>query len=131
MDSAQGSQGQQTVSYPFMADTKSKRSAGNWKHDKRSRHARGYGTAWDKLRKQAMDRDTWLCQPCKRKGKLTPATEVDHLVPKFEGGTDDLENLAATCAPCHRIKTQAEAARSQGHTIRARRVVGLDGYPIE
>ena len=112
-------------------DTRSRVSGSNWKHDKRSRHARGYGTDWDKIRKQAMDRDTWLCQPCRRKGKLTPAKECDHIMPKFKGGKDQLSNLQAICTDCHKDKTAQEAAEAQGHTIRARRVVGLDGYPIE
>jgi len=31
-----------------------------------NRHQRGYGTAWDKLRAQAIARDEGLCQPCER-----------------------------------------------------------------
>ena len=101
-----------------------------WKHDRRSRHERGYGTAWDKLRKQAMTRDDWLCQPCLRKGRATPATECDHITPKSQGGTDDLDNLQAICTDCHKAKTAQESAEAQGRTHRRKRRVGLDGYPI-
>ena len=79
-----------------------------------SRHARGYGSAWDRLRKQIMTRDCGLCQPCLARGVVASADAVDHKVPKAEGGTDDPENLQAICRPCHDAKTQAEAGRGRG-----------------
>lgn len=47
-------------------------------------------------------------------GKLRPAKQVDHKLPKFEGGTDDDENLQAICVTCHQAKTAAEARRGRG-----------------
>lgn len=41
------------------------------------------------------------------------ATDADHIVPVAEGGTDDLSNFQAGCPPCHKAKTQAEAARGR------------------
>lgn len=38
------------------------------------------------------------------------ATSVDHIVPVFRGGTDDLANLRAACDNCHREKTGRELA---------------------
>ena len=32
------------------------------------------------------------------------ACQIDHVVPKVAGGTDDLGNLTATCAPCNQRK---------------------------
>ena len=32
------------------------------------------------------------------------ANEVDHVVPVFEGGNDELENLRAICSSCHKKK---------------------------
>lgn len=58
-------------------------------------------------------RDGGLCQPCRRDGRVTPATEVDHIVPKAEGGTDSHDNLQAICTACHREKTQQEATRAR------------------
>lgn len=102
-----------------------------WDHGRReSRHARGYGWAWEKLRAQVMERDHRLCQTCWRAKpqRITLAKEVDHKIPKAKGGTDDLENLEAICVPCHRDKS----ARDQGKVLRTRpRPVGLDGWPIE
>jgi len=36
---------------------------------------------------------------------VTLATEVDHILSKANGGTDDENNLQAICKVCHRIKT--------------------------
>lgn len=86
--------------------------------DKRrgSRHERGYGTAWDKLRREVMDRDFGLCQPCLREDRVRAGRAVDHIVSKGEGGTDDLVNLQCICGPCHQAKTQDEAARARGRS---------------
>lgn len=81
-----------------------------------TRHQRGYGSAWDVQRKQVMQRDYGICQPCKADGLLHPGIEVDHVVPKFEGGTDDESNLQTICRARHRLKTQQEAARARGLT---------------
>lgn len=90
-----------------------------------SRHERGYGSKWDKTRKRILERDKHLCQPCLRKGRLTPAREVNHKVPKAQGGSDDDENLESTCTPCHKDET----ARQQGK--RVKQAIGADGWPAE
>lgn len=90
-----------------------------------SRHARGYGTAWDRKRKRILKRDQHLCQPCLSADRLTPASQVDHITSKAKGGTDDDDNLQAICGPCHEAKTIAE----KGGTVR--RPIGEDGWPIE
>ena len=79
-----------------------------------SRQSRGYGAEWERTRKRILSRDKGLCQPCMADGKLRPAKQVDHKVPKFEGGTDDDDNLQAICLPCHQAKTAAEARRGRG-----------------
>lgn len=66
------------------------------------------GRAWMKKRTLIMQRDGYLCQPCKRKGKLTPAAEVDHIKPRHMGGTSDYDNLEAICKGCHKVKTDQE-----------------------
>ena len=97
-----------------------------WAHPGReSRHARGYGRQWERLRKQILERDSYLCQPCLRTGRPTPAAAVDHILAKAKGGTDSLENLEAICRPCHLDKTMREQGR------RRKRPIGADGWPIE
>lgn len=74
-----------------------------------SRHERGYGTAWDKLRQRVLLRDGGICQHCLHEsGAVHVGTEVDHRVPKAQGGTDDELNLQTICSAAHRVKTQAE-----------------------
>lgn len=74
------------------------------------RHARGYGSAWDKLREQIMQRDKGLCRLCWGLGRVTPAHAVDHIKPKSDGGTDEHANLQAICRACHSDKTAREGA---------------------
>ena len=76
-----------------------------------SRHKRGYGVLWERLRARILKRDSYLCQPCKRKGRVTQATQVDHIKPKAKGGTDDEGNCQSICADCHLEKTATEDRR--------------------
>ena len=69
---------------------------------------RGYGAKWRKVRKQALSRDNHLCRTCFESGILTPATEVDHIINKASGGTDELSNLQSICKECHKLKTVEE-----------------------
>lgn len=73
--------------------------------------ARGYGRAWQRIRERILARDAYLCQECKRGGKLTAVGKsghVDHVTPKARGGTDDDTNLQTLCQPCHSEKTAKE-----------------------
>lgn len=73
------------------------------------------GRPWRRVRDQVMRRDGNLCQPCHRAGRLTLATEVDHITPLSQGGADlDQANLEAICATCHGAKTAREARRARG-----------------
>lgn len=58
------------------------------------------GGAWDRIRRQILDRDQSTCYLCDRPG----ATEVDHLVELAAGGTNDPSNLASAHPDCHRRK---------------------------
>lgn len=82
-----------------------------WQPDQHrgNRHERGYGTAWEKLRRAVMERDDYLCQSCHRSGRVTAAKQVDHVVPKAQGGTDAESNLEAICVSCHKAKTARES----------------------
>jgi len=103
----------------------------NWE-GRGTRQERGYGARWQKLRSAVMRRDMWFCQPCLRNGRYTPAAEVDHVTPKFEGGTDQMDNLQAICRQCHSAKTKEESARGQQELRdQGRRHVAEDGWPVE
>jgi len=91
------------------------RNANRYAGDNRgSRHKRGYGTAWDKVRRYVLTRDGGLCQPCIKMGRVTEAKQVDHIMQKSEGGTDDESNLQAICVACHKTKTAREASHGRG-----------------
>lgn len=72
---------------------------------------RGYGAQWRHMRDAVMHRDNYLCQVCLADGIYTTASEVDHIKPKSDGGTDEIDNLQAICKSCHQEKTKAEAVR--------------------
>ena len=66
---------------------------------------------WRSLRKFVLIRDNYLCQICLSKGKYVTATEVDHIVPLKEGGTNELNNLQSLCKSCHSRKTRHETSK--------------------
>ena len=69
-----------------------------------------YGTVrWQKVRLMVLARDCSLCAECKRRGRDTPANEVDHIVSIVSGGVVfDMDNLQSLCKPCHSRKTAIE-----------------------
>jgi len=109
-------------------------SRSNWPTE--SRHKRGYGAEWDKVRKLVLERDGNLCQcrHCKAASRTTIATEVDHIVSRSiaqvlgwsKARAEHPNNLQAINSDCHARKTQEE----QGKTVKPKRHIGLDGFPI-
>lgn len=87
--------------------------------------ARGYGWAWQQLRERILQRDCGLCCVCRKEGRFTLASEVDHITRKASGGTDDDDNLQSICKACHSAKTVAENGRTQ------RAAIGVDGWPLK
>lgn len=79
-------------------------SWGAWQNGRTSSQ-RGYGAMWRKIRADVMVRDNYLCQTCKRAKTITAANAVDHIKPKSQGGTDNMNNLEAICNDCHKTKT--------------------------
>ncbi|CNI84402.1 HNH endonuclease signature motif containing protein [Yersinia enterocolitica] len=77
----------------------------------KTRHERGYGANWDKLKPLIKARDKGLCQQCLREGLVVSGTTVDHIIPKAHGGTDEPSNLELLCWPHHRKKTAVERIR--------------------
>ena len=68
---------------------------------------RGYGARWRKVRRLVLARDLICLAP----GCTQAATDVDHVVPKRAGGTDDMDNLQGFCHACHSAKTAREDGR--------------------
>lgn len=54
-----------------------------------------------------------FCRVCKAQGRITLATQVDHIIPRFKGGDDwNLDNLQPICHPCHVEKSRKEKPRN-------------------
>lgn len=55
------------------------------------------------MRFQILERDSYTCRFC---GKRAPETEleVDHVMPRSKGGSDDTSNLVTACRDCNRGK---------------------------
>lgn len=64
------------------------------------------GRAWRRLRAKMLVRDNYTCQCC---GRVGGRLELDHIVNRAVGGTDDKANLQILCYQCHKIKTQSES----------------------
>ena len=112
-----------------------------------SRHERGYGAAWDKLRLVIMKRDCGLCQACRRAGRTALGKICDHKIGRADwmakhgnlDGCDDPSNLEMICVDCNRSKVAQESAnaraRAQGiePISRPARVKGCDasGVPLD
>jgi 5-methylcytosine-specific restriction protein A len=69
---------------------------------------RGYGWKWQQLREQILKRDSYLCKYCLEDGRVTVGKEVDHKLPKSQGGTDSPDNLQTLCTIHHKAKTANE-----------------------
>lgn len=95
-------------------------------YSKLTRHQRGYGWAWIKLRRIVFKRDKYLCQPCLREGMTTAATQVDHIRPKAKGGGDELTNLQSICNACADIKN----AIDRGAPLVERLPVDASGWQV-
>jgi 5-methylcytosine-specific restriction protein A len=60
------------------------------------------GPGWQRARHQVLNEEP----RCRRCGDQ--ATEVDHIVPTFRGGSSERDNLQALCTSCHQAKTTTE-----------------------
>lgn len=107
----------------------------SWGGIRGTRQERGYGARWDKLRLRILKRDMYLCQECKRQGRVTPLGvrpydhAVDHIVSKAQGGDDSHSNLQSLCQyPCHYEKSQREAKQGQG--VKPRLEYDDQGFPV-
>ena len=60
---------------------------------------------WYRLRRQVLSRARYRCE---WPGCGEPANEVDHVVPRARGGSDDPGNLRALCVGHHAAKSESE-----------------------
>jgi 5-methylcytosine-specific restriction protein A len=65
-----------------------------------------------------------LCVACQAKGRVTPATELDHIQALDNSGKDEDSNRQGLCKDCHRAKTTID----MGYTVKHQ--IGVDGWPV-
>jgi len=84
------------------------------------KYKRTRGRRWLRLRHVVLVEEP-VCMICGRK----PSTQVDHIKPVTDGGTDERSNLQGTCDDCHDIKTRKDLGLKDKPAK-----IGLDGYPM-
>jgi 5-methylcytosine-specific restriction protein A len=77
--------------------------------ERNSINSKIYNNQWRKASKTYL-KENPLCVHCEKEDRLTPATEVDHIIP--HGGDMklfwDKSNWQTLCKKCHSIKTAKE-----------------------
>ena len=61
---------------------------------------RGYGGRWQRVRAAYLAAHP-LCAHCQQAGRIAAATDVHHVVPRRDGGSDRWDNLLPLCHSCH------------------------------
>jgi len=54
---------------------------------------------WELRRRAVLERDHYTCRYCR-----APAIQVDHVIPRCQGGSDEFSNLVAACEHCNKSK---------------------------
>jgi 5-methylcytosine-specific restriction protein A len=68
------------------------------------------GRARQAIRRRHLQQEP-LCVLCKKRGWIAAATQIDHVIPLWDGGLDDDSNRQGLCDDCHAKKTSDESAR--------------------
>ncbi len=62
--------------------------------------------SWKKISEEVFKRDNYTCSYC---GQVGGFLEIDHIIPIFKNGTNDLNNLTTACRKCNRQKKDKTA----------------------
>ena len=82
-------------------------------------YERGYcSQGWKAARREVLLRDNYQCKVC---GAVVHGkrAHVDHIVPKAQGGSDEVSNLRTLCVSCH---SKHEGWRAANERRRAAKV---------
>lgn len=89
---------------------------------------------WRRLRSAKLAEKP-LCEVCEKRGRLVPASTVDHIIAIAAGGDPfpDLQGLMSCCWSCHSTKTNARDNPKRFGKLwtAAFKGCGLDGRPID
>ena len=95
-----------------------------WEHGGKTRQQRGYGRQHELIRAELL-RTVVLCEHCTARGKTTPGTVADHIVPLAKGGSGDRSNYQLLCRSCATTKDLLDKGS------RRKREIALDGWPVD
>ncbi len=56
---------------------------------------------WRILRRQCLEKDNYSCYRCGKHSKSGKGLSTHHLIPRKDGGLDELRNLITLCEKCH------------------------------
>lgn len=70
---------------------------------------RGYDRYWSAIRSRYA-RDHPYCESELHRGACVMGSDVDHIIPIVEGGTNEIINLQMLCRSCHTKKTIGQTA---------------------
>ena len=94
----------------YRCELHAKQEQHQYDQERGSSSQRGYGARWRRLRKLFLASNP-LCVDCLEEHIIRSATEVDHILPKSQGGADDWDNLQALCKSHHSQKTARKDGR--------------------
>lgn len=77
------------------------------------------------IRRMQLWRHPWCALCLRDDARITPADQVDHILPVSRGGSDDPQNLQSLCGDCHAEKSATERG------YRRRPMIGEDGFPMK
>jgi len=80
------------------------------KYDRDPTMKKRYGRSWKRIRDLYIAAHP-LCEQCQKLGQVTPATEVHHINPLSQGGSNEFSNLMSLCTSCHSEITAREGGR--------------------
>jgi hypothetical protein len=84
---------------------------------------------WKRVKAAQLEREPF-CRTCAAAGVLTPAIEVDHIVPHARGGAPfDRNNLQSLCRPHHSMKTHRFDKQGKDWRRYEARGCNADGWP--
>lgn len=79
---------------------------------------------WEATRRRILERDGYRCTAIRADTESRcndRATDVDHIIPNFEGGSEDDSNLTSCCRFHHAQKSSSEGGRANAARYRAKK----------
>ena len=65
----------------------------------------------NRMKKEVAARARWKCEICKI--IVNANYEIDHIIPLYHAGDNNLENLQCLCPDCHRTKTAEDSSSNE------------------